>query len=216
MVPLHMYPQFFKKKQTIVHVTVDPKQADIFANGEIVGQGSADITIPKDDCVRIQVGMDGWIWQSVNYCNKKKAANRPPKSKYFQLSKDEAFEASVSGSDISNIDIPIKVRDGMSEIDAWRRIAQIVTGYFDVIEISDRETGYMRTAWYLKTFATSTIRTRVLIKLANDDPLTYKIKIISEKAPGTGVSAKADEKYREWDRILRTFSGLVDEIQARM
>ena len=214
--PLQMYPQLFKKKLTTVKVTVDPKTANIYANGEIAGQGSADITIPKDDCVKIQVGTQGWLWQTVNYCNKKKATNRPPKSKYFQLTRDEAFDASVSGSDIANLDIPIKVREGMNEEDAWRRMAQIITGYFDVIEVSDRETGYMRTAWYIKSFASATIRTRVIVKLANDDPLTYKIKIMSERANGPGVSGRADEAYDEWDRILRTFSGLIEEIQTRM
>ncbi len=213
--PLQMFPQLFKK-ETVVKVTVDPPQANIYVNGENVGQGSADISIPKNDCVKIQVGTNGWLWQSVSYCNKKKATNKPPKSKYFQLMRDEAFDASVSGSDISNLDIPIKVREGMSEQDAWRRMAQIITGYFDIIEVSDRETGYMRTAWYLKSFSNATTRTRVIVKLANDDPLTYKIKIMSEKANGPGISAKADEAYDEWDRILRTFSGLIEEIQTRM
>ena len=215
MVPFQTYPQLFKKSKT-VKVTVNQKQASIFVNGEIIGQGAAEVTIPKNDCVKIEAYMSGYLIQSVTYCNDKKATNRPPKSKYFELTKDQAYEASISGADIANIDIQIKIREGVTEEQAYKRLHQLINNYFDYIDVSDPKMGYLRTGWVLKSFTTSTIRTRVLVKKAFGDALTFKVKIISEKAYGTGVSAKADEKYEEWDRLLRKYEGIFDEIKSRI
>ncbi|MHA7110461.1 hypothetical protein ACRTDU_10075 [Sunxiuqinia elliptica] len=201
-------------KKTI-SVTVDPKDANIYANGELLGQGAVEVVVRKNDCVKLEVGKTGWLWQSAKFCHQKGYA-KPPKSKYFELQKDDAFEASISGTDISNIDIPVRVKDGLNEKDAWRQVAQIITSYFDVIEVTDRETGYLRTAWHLNSFSQSSIRTRLLLKTASNDPLTFTVKIVSERANGKGVSAKADEKYQEWSRVLRKFSGIVDEVLSRM
>ena len=201
-------------KKTIT-VTVDPKDANIYSNGELMGQGSVDIAIQKNDCVKIEVGKTGWLWQSAKFCNRKGYA-KPPKSKYFELQKDDAFEASISGTDIANNDLPVRVRSGISEEEAWRQIAQIITSYFDIIEVTDRETGYLRTAWHMSSFSQTTIRTRLILKTSSSDPLIFTVKIVSERATGKGVSVKADERYESWDRVLRKFSGIVDEIMTRM
>ncbi len=201
-------------KRTVT-VTVDPKDASIYSNGELMGQGAVEIAIKKNDCVKIEVGKTGWLWQSVKYCHMKGYAT-PPKSKYFELMKDDAFEASISGTDIANNDLPVRVRGGITEEEAWRQIAQIITSYFDVIEVTDRETGYLRTAWHLNSFSQSTIRTRLILKTSSSSPLTFTVKIVSEKATGKGVSSKSDELFEEWDRVLRKFSGIVDEILSRM
>lgn len=210
--PAIVYAQLGKKTIT---VTVDPKDANIYSNGELMGQGSVEIAIQKNDCVKIEVGKTGWLWQSAKFCNGKGYA-KPPKSKYFELIKDDAFEASVSGIDIANNDLPVRVRDGLTEEEAWRQIAQIITSYFDIIEVTDRETGYLRTAWHLSSFSQATIRTRLILKTSSSNPLIFTIKIVSERAVGKGISAKADEKFEEWDRVLRKFSGIIDEVMSRM
>jgi hypothetical protein len=104
----------------------------------------------------------------------------------------------------------------MSEIDAWKLMSQIVTQYFDVIEVTDRETGYLRTSWELKSFTQNTIRTRLIIKLGDTEPLTYKIKLVSEESRRAATSVKSDELYREWDRVLRKFEGLLEQMESRL
>lgn len=37
-------------------------------------------------------------------------------------------------------------------------MSQIVVTYFDTLEITDKTTGYLRTAWSVKTFPNNTIR----------------------------------------------------------
>ncbi|GAI84259.1 unnamed protein product, partial [marine sediment metagenome] len=110
----------------------------------------------------------------------------------------------------------IELKTSMSEQDAWKLISMIITSYFDVIEVTDRETGYLRTSWVVQTFNQNTIRTRVIVKLGDTDPLTYKIKLVSEESKVPETSVKSDELYREWDRVLRKYGTIFDELQSRM
>ena len=92
----------------------------------------------------------------------------------------------------------------------------IITSYFDVIEVTDRETGYLRTSWEVKSFKQNTIRTRMIVKLGTTDPLSYKIKLVSEESFSPNTSVKSDELFREWDRVLRKFQNVIDELQSRL
>jgi len=104
----------------------------------------------------------------------------------------------------------------MSKDDAWKLINQIVLTYIDVIEMTDKETGYLRTAWSLKTFLQNTVRTRIIVKEASTDPLIFKVKLISESSGLPMVSVKSDELFKEWDRVLRSYSNVIGEFQARV
>ena len=70
--------------------------------------------------------------------------------------------------------------------------------------MTDKETGYLRTAWSLKSFMQNTIRTRIIIKETSTEPLVFKIKLVSESSGLPLTSVKSDELYKEWDRVLRS------------
>jgi hypothetical protein len=61
----------------------------------------------------------------------------------------------------------------------------------------------------------STIRTRVIVNLIDAKPLKYGIKINSERADGA-VSAKEDQKFSEWNRILKKYKNIIEEAQTRL
>ena len=82
--------------------------------------------------------------------------------------------------------------------------------------MTDKETGYLRTAWSLKTFMQNTVRTRIIIKESSNDPLVFKVKLISESSGLPMTSVKSDELYKEWDRVLRSYSNVISEFQARV
>ena len=92
---------------------------------------------------------------------------------------------------------------------------RVVLDYFDVLETIDENTGYIRTSWVLNKFKSSNIRTRLIVKFGGNNPLTYKVKLISEYAPPT-VSIKADEQFQEWDRILRAYEPLIQDLRSRL
>jgi hypothetical protein len=199
-----------KKK---VEVGASESDAEIFLNGKLIGKGSTVITVPKDDCVTVIAKKIGFLTERIEFCNKKGMTN-PPKTYFIEMQRDDAYDASIQ-TDIANVDIEM-VCNTMDKEQAWKLMNQIVLSYIDVIEMTDKETGYLRTAWSLKTFMQNTIRTRIIIKETSTKPLVFKIKLVSEASGLPLTSVKSDELYKEWDRVLRSYLDVIGEFQARL
>ena len=187
--------------------------ADIYINGKLIGKGSAVVTVPKDDCVTVIVKKTAYLTERIEFCNKKNMTS-PPKTYYVEMQRDDSYDASIQ-TDIANIDIELKCNT-MDKDKAWKLVNQIVLTYIDVIEMTDKETGYLRTAWSLKAFRQNTVRTRMIVKESSSDPLVFKVKLISEASGLPMTSVKSDELYKEWDRVLRSYSNVISEFQARI
>lgn len=199
-----------KKK---IEVGTSESDAEIYVNGKMVGKGTTVVTVPSDDCVTVIAKKIGFLTERIEFCNKRDMT-RPPKTHYIEMKRDDAYDASVQ-TDIANVDIEIPVKT-MSKDDAWKLLNQIVLTYIDVIEMTDKETGYLRTSWSLQTFKQNTIRTRIIVKEASTDPLVFKVKLVSEASGLPMVSVKSDELFKEWDRVLRSYTDVIGEFQARI
>ncbi|MBI9033950.1 MAG: hypothetical protein JEZ03_05715 [Bacteroidales bacterium] len=198
-----------KKK---IQVSTSEQDAKIIVDGKMMGAGQVEVIVMSNSCVTVKVQKIGFLTETITFCNKKNSAN-PPKTYYVEMRRDDAYDASIQ-TDVANVDISLKTT--MSELDAWKLMSQIITQYFDVIEVTDRETGYLRTSWEVQSFQQNTIRTRVIIKLGDTDPLTYKIKLVSEESRRASTSVKSDELFRDWDRVLRKYEGIFDQMTSRL
>ncbi|MDB5245611.1 MAG: hypothetical protein JWQ40_5 [Segetibacter sp.] len=199
--------------QTVIISASEP-DAQIIVDGQNLGTGTLKIKVPKDACVNVKIQKIGFLKYDQIYCNKK-GSTTPPKKQYFELKKDDAVEASIK-TDQANVDFAIAVNPKLNVTDAWKLTTQIVTDYFDAIEVSDKETSYLRTAWSVQTFEQNTIRTRLIIKLGNSNPLTYKVKQVSEASGVAGTSVKGDEQFKEWDRVLRKYQNVISDFSTRL
>lgn len=202
---------FYGKKK--IQVSTSQSDAEIYVNGKMIGKGSARVIVPKDDCVIVTAKKIGFLEEQIEFCHQKGMA-KPPKSHYFEMKNDDAFDASVQ-TDIANVDIEIAVNE-TSRDKAWKLLNQIVLNYIDVIEMTDKETGYLRTAWSLQTFKQNTIRSRIIIKESSSSPLAFKVKLVSEESGNPMTSVKSDHLYKEWDRVLRSYDNVISEFQARI
>lgn len=198
-------------KKSIIF-SASESDAKIYIDGKLMGNGQVEVVVMSNSCVTVKVEKVGYLIEIITFCNKKESS-KPPKSYYCEMHRDDAYDASVS-TDIANIDIEIKT--SKDELAAWKLLSQIITSYFDVIEVTDRETGYLRTSWVVQTFQQNTIRSRVIVKLGNSDPLVYKVKLVSEESRMPGTSVKSDELFREWDRVLRKFENIAVEMRTRL
>lgn len=199
-----------------VNVTTDPQTARIYVNGVLTGTGAVVVTVGKNDCVRVEVKQEGYIMEVRTYCDKK-GMTKPPNSDYVQLQADESYTSSVQ-SDVANNEILLSVKKGKPREEAWKTIVQTVLSKFDVLENNDEKTGYLRTAWVGVSFAKSnnTIRTRAIIKLSSEDPLAFKIKLVSEESGRAGTAFSSDEQYRAFGRILKKYDGFIDELNTKL
>jgi len=124
-----------------VRLSTSETDAEIYIDGKLMGKGNAEVIVMKNSCVTVKVLKVGFLDEKITFCNKKNSAE-PPKSYYIEMKRDDAYDASVQ-TDVANIDIELKTTK--NEQDAWRLISMIITSYFDVIEVTDKETGYLRT-----------------------------------------------------------------------
>lgn len=198
-----------KAKSKKVALTTE-SGAKIFVNGTMIGATSTEIKVPAYSTVNVKVEKVGYITEERNFVNDDQ--HEIPKSYFIKLEADDAFENSFT-TDIANHDIDIKTPQ--KEDEAWKLINRIITNSFDVIQVTDKATGYMCTAWVVKNFRAGTIRTRLIIKTGNSDPLVYKAKLVSERGPA-GISANQDENFKPWDRVLRTFENVIPDLQSRL
>ncbi|MCC1483729.1 hypothetical protein [Winogradskyella immobilis] len=195
-------------------ITTSEPDAQILVNGEKVGNGSYTLKLSNKDCYNVRASKPGFLKYEVTLCGKK-AGPQAPKTHFFDMQKDDSEIASIQ-TDQANVDFEIIVNPELSVDEAWKLVYLIVTDYFDAIEVSDKETSYLRTAWSVQSFLQNTIRTRMIIKLANSSPLTYKVKLNSEYSGSARTSVKADELYRAWDRVLRKYENVIGDFSTRL
>ncbi|MDO3645039.1 hypothetical protein [Mucilaginibacter sp. L3T2-6] len=210
---LLLVASFAASAQTVM-VSASEPDATIIVDGQSLGTGNLKVKVPKNSCVNVKVQKAGFLKYEQTYCNKK-GQTEPPKKQFFDMKRDDAEEASVK-TDQANIDFSIEVNKKQDPVDVWKRANQVVTDYFDAIEVSDKETSYLRTAWSVQSFQQNTIRTRLIIKLAKSEPLTYKVKLVSEYSGAPLTSVKADEQFHDWDRILRKYQNVISDFTTRL
>jgi hypothetical protein len=203
----------FLLEDRLVKIATYPEDAEIKVDGKIVGVGNYNLKVPKNKCVEVTSTKESFLKIKKNYCNSNDY-QEPPLRDLLELSADEAHRQSIS-TDLANVNFTIAVREDITELDAWKLLSQIVTTEFDVLEVIDKETGYMRTAWQIQGFKGSTIRTRIIVKLGDSNPLKYVMKISSERAEGA-VSVKEDQEFEEWSRILKKYKNVIEEAQSRL
>lgn len=191
-------------------ITVNSDQdAKIYVDGKMVSTGSTTILVPDNSTVNVRVEKTGFIVQERNYINNGK--NELPSTDFVKLEVDDAYENSLT-TDLANRDVDL--RTDKPEDEAWKLLNRIVASQFDVIEVTDKSTGYLRTAWVVKKFRSATVRTRLIIKPGNSGN-QFIVKLISEiGAPN--ASSREDESFKTWDRLLRTFENVVQELQSRL
>jgi len=204
--PTEVWARLKTKKIT---VNSDP-DSKIYVDGKVVGSNTTIIKVEPNSTVNVKVEKTGFITLERNYVNDER--HDLPKTDYLKLEKDDAYENSFV-TNLANQDVDI--RTNHTEEDAWKLISRIITNSFDVIQVTDKATGYMCTAWVVKNFRAATIRTRLIIKTGSSEPLVYKAKLVSEIAPAN-TAGSADEAFRSWDRVLRTFENVVPDLQSRL
>ncbi|HLG33995.1 MAG TPA: hypothetical protein VI757_03885 [Bacteroidia bacterium] len=200
---------------TFVKVTASESDAKIYVNGEYVSVGNTKVKIREKDCQTIRIEKPMYLSEEKKYCYRVQGFQTPPNRDYFTLRKDETFDASVK-SDLANVDFNIEVNKKYKEDEVWKTIGQICAGYFDELVNNSRETGFLTTAWKIQSFPRRTIRTRLVVKNSSTVPLAYKVKVVSEIALQEGVSAKDDEKFKEWDRVLKKYQDVISEFQLKL
>ncbi len=197
-----------------VTVRVIPRTGSILVDGRVVGTDEYSVVVPEEKCVEVGIEQDGYVGQTRRYCNQT-GRTAPEELDLVELNVDEAFTGSEA-SDQANNNITIEVGGERSFDDAWKTMSLIVLSAFDILEITDKETGYLRTAWTISRFESSTTRTRVIVKQGDISPVKFVVKIVSQYSQARDTSATCDMCFRPWDRLLYQYRDMINEMIFRL
>jgi hypothetical protein len=104
------------------------------------------------------------------------------------------------------------VNPDISRREIWQRMIDAVTKRFPELEEFDVNSGYIKSVVKGRRFPTPRgefrLRSRFVAAVANEDPLTYKIKVISEWTD-KGVA------WHKYDRVFHEDDQLINELVDR-
>jgi len=196
-------------------VRPEPETAEMWIAGRRVGVGAQRVVVREGQCVKVEARAPAYISWEKEYCLRDNGSPLPLETDLAKLTGDGSWSMSTE-SDQANVNFAVTVNEKRSEADAWKVLGQIVTNYFDVLELSDKETGYIRTGWNVTTVAECCIiRTRIIVKQQNTSPLRYTVKLVSEHSY-VARSSKDDEAFLPWSRVLLRYKDVINEIQERL
>lgn len=201
---LSSFALFGKQKQ----IRTTPSTAQIYIDGNYVGDGMYSVKFKNEDFVVVKVENTGYVTKEFRLY-KEDSRNTIG----VQLVEDDALAGSTA-TDLANRYFTIQVREGIDVDKAWKLLSQVMLDYFNELKTADKASGYMNTTWVKETFpnAKVKIRTMVQIKEVSGDGLTYQIKIFSEIAD---IDSN-DQGYKPWPRVLKKYETLINEMQMRV
>ena len=218
MVALSCYAD---KKAKTIKINVQPKEAAIYVNNDLVGYGYGEFPRPqkKNHVAIIRVECNEYTT-----ANSKFYGGDERNSLSFNLMQDGFYRGSAA-SGLVNKFITITLDPQYYTIDedgkvnseaAWKLLHQILLNYFPEIETTDIHGGYLQTPWKYKSFNMSEkqLRNRVTVRdVTTPDRVAFQIKISSEVA---GAMQARHGEFDEVDRLPKELEPMVEELQTRI
>lgn len=204
-----------------IKVSVTPSTAKIYIDGNYVGDGVITASLKKKEgFIVVKVEEQGYITLETKIYAKDKR-----KAVSYTLRKDALYDLTTENGN-ANKYFTLNVSKDLYTIDnsgkrntekAWKLIHQILLNYFDEIQTTDLNSGFVQTPWQYKRLAEidKIIRTRVSIRETSvGQGLTFQIKVSSEIAPLLG--ANYEESYQETIRVAKEYEPIISEFQTRL
>ena len=194
-------------RKPIKTIVVIPEDADIAINNEIVGKGKYDYDFERTDKILVTVSRIGYETESY-WLNK----SNPNQTITYELDRDEAYENSEGGesaSQYANKWVPIKIRDGLSEDEAWQRMISIVRDYFEQIDKTDKSSGWIKTFPTITPYKKSDVRTTLeIVPSYSTGEKVYRVKLLFEKRKkGSG-----EEGWAVYDRLMKQYKDVIPNL----
>jgi len=198
--------------------------AIISVNGQVIGKGELKLVVPGWESLTVKVEMIGYITGYIEFNNKPGYAAIPNVFNYVLLV-DDAYNES---GEMLYLNRDYEIKSNKTEIESWKLIFQTVLSYFDEISVSEEKVGYIKTDWANQNFKVGTVRTRVIVKLVSNSPLTYNIKISSETLNRSRYIAgnnsefdrisiqNKDDIFVEWSRLLNKYKDFLSDLESKL
>ncbi len=208
-------------KAKVIKVTVQPQEAAIYVDNNLIGYGYGEFTRPpkKNQVAVIRVECNEYTT-----ANSKFYGGDERNSLSFHLMQDGFYRGSASSGLVNKyltitLDPQYYTIDEEGKVDsgrAWKLLHQILLNYFPEIETTDFHGGYLQTPWKYKSFNMSEkqLRNRVTVRdITTPERVAFQIKISSEVA---GAMQARHGEFDEVDRLPKELEPMVEELQTRI
>lgn len=212
---------YAEKKAKVIKITVQPQEAAIYVNNDLIGYGYGEFTRPpkKNQVAIIRIECDEYTT-----AHSKFYGGDERNALSFNLMQDGFFRGSASSGLVNkfitiNLDPQYYTISEDGKVDtasAWKLLHQILLNYFPEIETTDIHGGYLQTPWMYKSFNMSEkqLRNRVTVRdITTPERVAFQIKISSEVA---GALAARHGEFEEVDRLPKELEPMVEELQTRI
>ena len=204
-----------------VKVTTSPSTAKIYVDGSYYGDGTVMVNIPaREGFVALKIEEPGYatIETRIYSSDKRKAISLVMREDPMWVNTEVSANANKYFSVRVSKDYYKVGDDGKIDAEfAWKMIHQVILNYFDEIQTSDMLSGYVQTAWQVKSFpeVKKVIRTRVSVKQTDiGSDLAFQIRIQSQEASLS--ASKNSDAYKDTNRILKDIAPIINEFQSRL
>lgn len=210
-----------EKKAKVIKITVQPQEAAIFVDNNLIGYGYGEFSRPpkKNQVAIIRVECNEYTT-----AHSKFYGGDERNSLSFNLLQDGFYRGSAASGLVNKyitvtLDPQYYSIDGEGKVDseqAWKLLHQILLNYFPEIETTDFHGGYLQTPWKYKTFNMSEkqLRNRVTVRdVTTPERVAFQIKISSEVA---GAMQARHGEFEEVDRLPKELEPMVEELQTRI
>lgn len=195
-----------------IKINVIPETAKIYIDGQLVGEGTYQVKFEKGvDFYVVKAEAPGYITRTYRLLK-----SNPKNTVLYVLPEDDAFNSSIGsedGNDMANRWFEVRCRKDMTEDIVWKRLINVITNYFENLEVRDKTAGWIKTGWRTTKLKYTTVRTRLEVRMQfiDEGVLAYRVRISVEKKDNDchGVDC-----YKPYDRLIRAYEPLVQELQT--
>lgn len=215
------FPSFADKKAKVIKISVQPQEAAIYVDNNLIGYGYGEFSRPPK---KNQVAIIRIECNEYTTAHSKFYGSDERNSLSFKLMQDGFYRGSAASGLVNKymtitLDPQYYTIDSEGKVNseaAWKLLHQILLNYFPEIETTDIHGGYIQTPWKYKTFNMSDkqLRNRVTVRdVTTPERVAFQIKISSEVA---GAMQARHGEFDEADRLPKELEPMVEELQTRL
>lgn len=188
-------------------VVVEPSDAKIYVNNELLGKGSCNVSFSGREKVLLTFKCDGYETATYSLLRSNIA-----QTVTYRLEQDEAFFNSEEGKDAAqyvNKWVPIVPRSDFSEDDVWRRMISIITNAGFALEKTDRSSGWIKTFPSVKSYKTSDVRTTLeVLPDYSTGEKQYKVRLNFERRQ----KGRGEEGWVKYNRLMKDYKDVIPDL----
>ncbi len=189
-------------------VVVEPRDAEIYVNNELLGKGSCNVSFSGREKVLLTFKCTGYETASYSLLR-----SNLEQTVTYRLEQDEAFFNSEEGKDAAqyvNKWVPIVPRSDFSEDDVWRRMISIITNAGFALEKIDKTSGWIRTFPSVKSYKTSDVRTTLEVRpdYSTGEKNQFKVRLYFEKRQKN----TEEEGWVKYNRLLNDYKNVIPDL----